>query len=62
MRRLQWACFFITLGAIAVRLGSIALVHSDVALPQLLVEYWIDYAISVAGLGSQAVLIKLSEK
>lgn len=62
MRQTQWACLFLTLGAVTVRLGSIALAHPEASPQQLLIEYWIDYCVSVASLGLQAILLKLSEQ
>lgn len=61
MRRVQWACFGITLFFVGVRTVTILAAHLDVTPQRLLVLFWLDFMIAIVGLGLQVLLLKLSE-
>lgn len=61
LRRVQWACFGISLFFVTVRFLAIFAMNLDVTPQRLLVLFWFDFIVAVIGLGLQILLIQLSK-
>lgn len=61
LRRVQWACFGISVFFVSIRFVSIFALNLDITTHRLLVLFWIDFMVAIVGLGLQILLIKTSE-
>lgn len=61
LRRVQWACFGISVFFVSIRFLAIFAMNLDITPQRLLVLFWLDFVVAVVGLGLQVLLIKTSE-